>query len=203
MPIGLSNRSPLRPAPRRRLLTLAVAALVVAAPVGCGGGSPAPPASSTSTTANADRGGPGGGQRGRVRACLEAHGVTLPRRPSGAPPRGDRGGLLGGPARGNDPALRRAAAACGLQSRLGRRSPQFRTQLRKFVTCVRRHGFKLPPPSTTGKGPVFDPTKMNRSDPKLLTAARGCQALVPRRGGGGVPGGSRPGGRSPGVSGGT
>jgi len=73
------------------------------------------------------------------------------------------------------------ALHCGVSSK-----PTLNHTLGKFVTCVRRHGYNLPPPNTTGTGPVFDATKVNRNDPKLLTAARACQALILRRGGGGA-----------------
>ncbi len=70
---------------------------------------------------------------------------------------------------------------------------------------MRRHGYNLPPPNTTGTGPVFDATKVNRNDPKLLTVARACQALIPRRGGGGAGAGTGggAGGPPPGAPGGA
>lgn len=194
----------------RLLLPIAAAALLA----GCGGGTASSPSTSSTSAgglpagsaqgATGGQGALGGAQRGRFRACLQAHGVTLPQRPPGQPPQAG-GGLFGGGGRGrlNDPTFRKAAAACGLPpGRLGQRSPQFRARLGQFVACVRQHGYRLPPPNTTGNGPVFDATKVNRNDPKLLVAARACQPLIPRRGGvgGGTTGGQvgSPGATAPG-----
>jgi len=61
-------------------------------------------------------------------------------------------------------------------------NPQFRVQLTRFVACVRQHGYNLPAPNTSGRGPVFDTSRVNRRDPKFIRASQACQSLLtPRR----------------------
>ncbi len=51
------------------------------------------------------------------------------------------------------------------------------------MTCVRQHGYNLPSPNFSGKGPVF-PANI-RSNAKFQAASRACQSLlVPQRGSG-------------------
>ncbi len=53
-----------------------------------------------------------------------------------------------------------------------------------YVACVRQHGYNLPKPNFSGKGPVF-PANI-RSNPKFQTASKACQSLlIPRRPSGG------------------
>jgi hypothetical protein len=53
---------------------------------------------------------------------------------------------------------------------------------------VRRNGFALPAPNTSGRGPVFDPTKVNQRDPAFVKASAKCQQLLGAPGGGPPPG---------------
>lgn len=57
---------------------------------------------------------------------------------------------------------------------------------------MRKNGYDLPKPNTSGKGPVFDSSKINRNDPKFKAAVAKCQsdlrALRPQ----GAPGGTPP-----------
>jgi hypothetical protein len=86
-----------------------------------------------------------------------------------------------------NPKFRAAFQACGArlgfggaQRFLGRLS---RTNVAKYVTCVRQHGYNLPNPNFSGKGPIF-PTNI-RGNAKFQAASRACQnLLVPARPGG-------------------
>lgn len=182
----------------------AVAGMLVLLIAGCGG------SSSNSSTAAAGSGiasatGPGGERLGQYRACLQGHGVTFPNRPPGTRPpgAGGGGGLFGGSGgRGlrNNPKFAAAAKACGLPAggfgpRRRFQAPQVKAALNTWVACVRKHGYNLPAPNTSGNGPVFDPTKVNQRDPKFIAAARACQAdLQALRGpaGAGPPGAAGP-----------
>lgn len=162
--------------------------------------------SSTSTTASAAGGAPSSSQRTALSACLKQHGVTLPSRPAGAPPGGAPGGAPPGsggpngtgtgtngtgttPRRGffgggggfaNNPKLRAAFQACGakfgFRGGQGFRGRLSRTNITKYVTCVRQHGYNLPNPNFSGKGPIF-PANI-RNNAKFQAASRPCQSLL-------------------------
>jgi hypothetical protein len=53
-----------------------------------------------------------------------------------------------------------------------------RAAVTKYVACVRKHGFKLPSPNFSGKGPVFSSTQVDRSNPKFVAASAACQSLL-------------------------
>jgi hypothetical protein len=156
-------------------------------------------------------GGAGGNfsaQRAKLTACLKSHGVTLPSRPAGAggaPPAGGagsgggtgtgtgtgttprrRGGFFGAAGAASNPKLAAAFKACGANFG-GGRGGGFRGQLShaavtKYVTCVRQHGYNLPAPNFSGKGPIF-PANI-QSNAKFQAASKPCQSLlVPARGG--------------------
>jgi hypothetical protein len=184
------------------LLVLAAALLLSA----CGGSSKSSTSATTASRTNAG-GGPGapnGANRARfaqIRACLQKQGIKLPQRPivrgpgsgpagpppTGGPPRGGRQ-LFGG-TKFRD-ALRKCGFAPG-QGRFNRSNPAYRKSLASFVQCVRKSGFNLPDPNLSGNGPVFDPSKINRNDPKFIAASRKCQSVL-------LPG-RRPAGPPPGV----
>jgi hypothetical protein len=194
-------------APRWVLLTFAALALggVIAA---CGSSSGSTSTKGTTTTASAATGGAGGAssaRRAQLAACLKQHGVTLPARPPGAPSGGAPGDGTGtgttptttaprrgffGPGGGfaANPKLRAAFQACGAQFGFGAGGGGFRgrlsrTAITKYVTCVRQHGYDLPNPNFSGKGPVF-PANI-RNNAKFQAASRACQSLlVPKRGSG-------------------
>ncbi len=147
-------------------------------------------------------GGPGGARFSAFRQCLAQHGVTLPnrrpgsRRPgAGGPggPGGPGGGFFGGGGGGagaggglaqRNPKLAAAIQACGGFRGGGRRFRLSRTAINSYVACVRQHGYNLPNPNFSGKGPVF-PASI-RTDPKFQSASRACQSLlVPQRTGAG------------------
>ena len=166
----------------------------------------------TTTTASAAAGGSGiSSRRAALVACLKQHGVTLPARPPGAgggapgggtgttgtngtgttPRRGFFGG--GGPFAAN-PKMRAALQACGARFGFGGggrfRGTLARANVTKYVTCVRQHGYNLPNPNFSGKGPVF-PSNI-RSNAKFQAASRACQSLLvpPRPSGSGSGAGS-------------
>lgn len=195
-------------APRGALYTL-IALIVGGLLAACGSASSSSITGSATTTSAAAGSGGGGpranpARRAALVACLKQHGVTLPARPlgSGGGAAGPGGGARGGtgtgttgrtPGRGlfggggalaNDPKLRTAFRAC--RARLGfRGGGTFRGRLSRaaitrYVTCVRRHGYNLPDPNFSGKGPVF-PANI-RGNAKFQAASQACQSLlVPRR----------------------
>ncbi len=179
------------------LATLALSAVLAA----CGSSSSSSnSASASSTTSTPARAAGAGSARGAaLRACLKAHGVTLPNRRPGTnrPPGGGTpgGGLFGGGAGGGggfaaNPKLRAAFQACGARFGAGgaRRFRPSSTTVTAFVACVRRHGYNMPNPNLSGSGPVF-PSSI-RTDPKFIAAAKPCESLlVPQRPAGAPPAG--------------
>jgi hypothetical protein len=159
----------------------------------------------TSSTTSAAAGGAGGApnaaRRAALAACLKQHGVTLPARPpggSGGPPPGSsgstgtngtgttprRGFFGGGGGFAANPKLRAALQACGGRFGFGggQRFRPSRAVITQYVTCVRQHGYNLPSPNLSGKGPVF-PSNI-RGNAKFQSASRACQNLLaPPRGG--------------------
>ena len=112
-----------------------------------------------------------------------------PARPGPTTPR--RGFFGGGGAFANNPKLRAAFQACGARFGFGAGGQGFRGRLSranitKYVTCVRQHGYNLPSPNFSGKGPVF-PANI-RSNAKFQAASRACQSLLvpPRPSGSGT-----------------
>lgn len=164
--------------------------------------------SSTTASAAAAGGGASSSQRTKLAACLKQHGVTLPSRPAGAPPSGAPGsgsasgsgtgttgtgttrrrGFFGGGGFANNPKLQAAFKACGANFGFRGGGGRFtgrlsHTAVTKYVTCVRQHGYNLPNPNFSGKGPIF-PANI-QSNAKFQAASRACQSiLVPPRGGG-------------------
>jgi hypothetical protein len=181
----------------RRLAALTLTAVAAAGLLAACGSSTTASSSSSSSSATAAAGGPA--NRAKLVACLKQHGVTLPTRPpgarqgqagagsgtgpapgAGAPGTGRRRGFFGGGAFAN-PKFQAAFKACGV-TRVGRRggfarggTPQ-RAAITKFVTCVSAHGYTLPKPNFTGKGPVF-PAKIE-TNPKFISASRACQSQL-------------------------
>jgi hypothetical protein len=120
--------------------------------------------------------------------------VTLPPRPQGAPPGGGTGttgtgttgrapgrGLFGGGGGfANNPKLRAAFQACGARFGFhggqGFRGRLSRTNITKYVTCVRQHGYNLPNPNFSGKGPIFPANIRNNAE--FQAASRACQSLL-------------------------
>jgi hypothetical protein len=176
---------------RRAIHGLAVVALA-AGLAACGSSKTSSTTAAAGTNTNATgASGAFGARRAALVACLKKHGVTLPNRPPGArPPRAGggpppgtpgtrpRGGFLfGGAGRKPSAKLQAAFKACGAdfgRDRFARRPSQ--QTIQKYVTCVRQHGFNLPNPNFSGKGPVF-PTNI-RTNAKFQAASRACQSLL-------------------------
>ena len=162
-------------------------------------------------------GGANSGRRAQLVSCLKAHGVTLPARPAGSgPPPGAPGGggsgsgtgttgtgtstsprrgfFFGGGGANISPKMRAAFQACGARFGFGGGARAFRgrlshTAITNFVTCVKQHGYKLPAPNFSGKGPIF-PRNIETSA-KFQAAAKACQhLLIPPRPSGGSSGGT-------------
>lgn len=167
--------------------------------------------SGSSTTGGGSATGPNSARRAQLVSCLKAHGVTLPTRPAGSPPPGGAGGgtgtgttgtgttprrgfFGGGGARNISPKMQAAFKACGAQSGFGRGGGAFggrlsHTAITGFVTCVNQHGYKLPAPNFSGKGPIFP--RSIETNAKFQAAAKSCQhLLIPARPGGGSGGGT-------------
>jgi hypothetical protein len=176
-------------------LLLALAALLAACGSSSSGGSTSAASSAASTTASAT--GPvGRPDFARLRACLQQQGVTLPRPPAVAPgqaqppgrvvrrdfrPRGLFLSRLSSAQRARlSAAMQKCGAPFGRFRRFGPdfRSPAFRRALAAYVACVRRNGFDLPAPNTSGSGPIFDPRTVNRQDPRFIAANARCQQLL-------------------------
>jgi hypothetical protein len=210
---NMKHSRTLRPA--ALALIIAATALVLAA---CGSSSNTGSSTATSSAAAAaSTGGASSAARSKFVACLKAHGVTLPARPAGArrrPPGGHGGygggapgfffgGGGGGAGGGNgaggpgasrfaNPKFRAALQACG-----GARFPQRRftfnhAAVTKFAACVKQHGYNLPAPNFSGKGPIF-PANIARNK-QFQAAAKACASdLRPQRSGPGGAGGAPPG----------
>ena len=163
---------------------------------------------SGSSGSSAAGGATGSARRAQLVACLKSHGVTLPSRPAGSgPPPGAPGAggggtgtstaprrnffFGGGGARNISPKMQAAFKACGAQFGFrggaggGFRGRLSRTNITKYVTCVRQHGYNLPNPNFSGKGPIF-PANI-QSNAKFQAASKACQnLLVPPRPSGGT-----------------
>lgn len=178
-----------------RTSTLAAAAVLAGGLLaGCGSSSSSsssaagPGGGGSSVASGPGNGGPGTtASRASFRACLQAHGVTLPARPSGSRRRAGGyggGGLFGGGGGGGggfgrlraNPKLAAAFQACG-----GGRFPRRRfgvpthAAIQRFVTCVRRHGYDMPAPNFSG-GPIF-PSSI-RTNAKFQAASRVCASTL-------------------------
>jgi hypothetical protein len=191
------------------LVVLASGVLVAACGSSGGSGTTTGTTATTASASAAGAGGPNSARRAGLIACLKQHGVTLPARPpgsggpgSGAPGSGGSGGtggaggtgtgttprrgfFFGGGGPAANPKLRAAFQACGAKFGFGAggrfRARLSHTVIAKYVACVRQHGYNLPNPNFSGKGPVF-PANI-RSNAKFQAASRACQnLLVPPRG---------------------
>jgi hypothetical protein len=104
---------------------------------------------------------------------------------------GPQGGVFIGPQGGSGPRqmpenVRKAFQACGIQppspqtagGRPNVDSSTFRQSVSSYVACIRQNGYDMPDPNLSGKGPVFDESKVNRDDPKFQSASQKCQQLL-------------------------
>lgn len=195
------------PRTRRPAAVAILAALVAMCLAACGSSSTTH--TSTSAAASGAASSSASAARTKLVACLKAHGVTLPSRPGGPrrPPNGGQGrppgggyffggGGAGRSGRGRfaaNPKLQAAFKACGgTHAFPGRRRFQIsHATITKFVACVKQHGYNLPAPNFSGKGPVF-PAKIAKNA-TFQKASRSCASLL-RPSGAPAPGGAPPGG---------
>jgi hypothetical protein len=176
-------------ASRVRVRTTAVLGAVALAAVaaGCGGGGSSGSAAAASTTTGTTTtappgGGPDAAAFGAYRACLSAHGVTLPARP-----RGGQGGTPPAPGRGPQRRFgqltakqRQAMTACQSKrpaGRFGGGSASGRLQnpaLAKYTACLKSHGV------------TFGSTTPSSS--RFAKAQVACKSLLPTNTGGSASG---------------
>jgi hypothetical protein len=196
------------------LVTLAAGGLLAAcgsASSGSGSATSTTTASASAAGSSTSASGTASARRGQLAACLKAHGVTLPARPAGAPPAGGSssgGGSAGGGGTGTGttprrgfffgcgaggrnitPKMRAAFQACGARFGGGGggafRGRISHAAITSFVTCVKQHGYNLPAPNFSGKGPVFP--RSAETNAKFQAAAKSCQhLLIPPRASGGT-----------------
>jgi len=200
-----------------RLAMLAGTVLVVAlALAACGSSSNTSSSSGAAAASSSSSSGAGSAaNRTKFVSCLKAHGVTLPSRPAGAhrpsgggeggappggggaPPSGGGGfggggGFFGGGggarSRFNNPKFQAAIKACGGGQFQRRRFTPNKAAITKFVACVKQHGYNLPTPNFSGKGPIF-PANIEK-DKKFQTASRACASTLRPQGAPGAPGGA-------------
>jgi hypothetical protein len=183
---------------KRTLLPLLAVLALAGLLVGCGSSS----SSSSSTAGASASGGSGTGTAARAKlvSCLKAHGVTLPSRAGAGnrPPGGGAPGFFGGAGGGapgaggpaGNPKFQAAIKACGGGFPRRRLSgTALRAAIQSFVTCVGKHGYKLPAPNLSGKGSVF-PANI-ATNAKFRAASRPCVSLL--RPGGAAGGSGAPG----------
>jgi len=169
-------------------MTIALVALVASLCLAACGSSSSASSSSTTTTASTSS------ARSKLAACLKAHGVTLPSRPggfhgggTGTTPNG--GGFFGGGggAGGAGGSFRNSKFAtafkdCGADFGFrggagGHFGAHFSTAtLDSFVACVKKNGYTLPAPNTSGKGPIF-PASIEKNA-KFQAAAKSCESIL-------------------------
>ena len=106
--------------------------------------------------------------------CLASTITTMASgRPTGGNP--PRRGFFGGAA--NSSKFRAAFKACGANfPARGRFRAPNRQAIQKYVACVRSHGYKLPNPNFSGKGPIF-PSNI-RPNKQFRSASKACQSLL-------------------------
>jgi hypothetical protein len=123
-----------------------------------------------------------------IRECLQKDGIVLPKRTPGGRPSG-KGFLPGGAPQlpqGVSPQRYQAAIRkCGGLARPIRpgagarlKSPAFKHALANFAACLRRHGIRVPPPNTSGRGPVFDTSGIDTAGAKFKAGREKCAGIL-------------------------
>jgi hypothetical protein len=115
-----------------------------------------------------------------LRRCLAAHGVVPAAQGGvhGARYQAALRSCLPAPSRVCPSGCTPASAPPKARGRLG--TPGYRSALEAFAECVRRHGVPLPPPNTTGRGPVFSARGVDIHSGRFRPAIAGCRGLLPR-----------------------
>jgi hypothetical protein len=135
-------------------------------------------ASGTTTTPGAR-----GSRFAAMRECLQKDGITLPPRRPGTGAGGFFGGGEGGPqlpAGVTRTQFREALKKCdGGAFRGGhffRDNARSRQVFAKFAACMRQNGVALPPPNTSGNGPIFDTKGIDTTSPQFKAAETKCRS---------------------------
>jgi hypothetical protein len=55
------------------------------------------------------------------------------------------------------------------------RNPAYRAALAKFATCMRENGVNVPPPNTSGNGPIFDTRGIDTASAEFRAARAKCR----------------------------
>jgi hypothetical protein len=216
----MSNTNSNRRRPTGPALGLILALLLASLGLAACGGSSSTTATSANASATAPRGagatGPGGARFRALRECLQKNGITLPKRtpgqrsPGGGPGR-FLGGGVGGPQLPSGVTRAQYEAAikkCGGGAFANRgarlKNPAYLAALTKFAACLRENGVDVPPPNTSGNGPIFSTKGINTASAQFQTAQTKCRGDLAgafrRRpeagatGAAGAPGGAPPGG---------
>ncbi len=143
-----------------------------------------------------------------TQACLKEHGLSLPAHRGGHAPGGGPGFLFpreGAPPAGTasehgaPPSfaagsaqrakLAKALKACGVKFPVNHSgasrfrppntsSAAFRKQVTEYVACIRKHGYDMPEPNFSGKGPVFSSSEVNRESATYRSASAACSSLL-------------------------
>jgi hypothetical protein len=164
-------------------------------------GSSATSSTSTNTTATgtsaSSKGAQGAGSSRitALRSCLAKQGITLPTSTGHRPGIGT-GGPAGRPRPGGGFKLPNGVSRTQFQEALkkcgganfrggGRfNSATSKAALAKYVACMRENGVNLPPPNTSGSGPVFNTKGINTTSSTFTTATTKCLSDLPHRRGG-------------------
>ncbi len=210
-----------RPRPRRRLRPLLAAlmiALVAIALAACGssGGSSSGSTSSTNSASTTKAGGPSASRFASLRTCLQKEGITLPSRPTGSTGStggsngatgggfpGARGGGFKLPAGVSQAKFQEALKKCGggFLHRRNFNSATAKAAFTKYSQCMRENGVNLPAPNTSGKGPVFNTSGLDRTSATFKNAEKKCQSDLPAFFGRGRPAAGASGGPPAGAGG--
>lgn len=180
----------------RAILSATAVMAISAGLMACGGSS----GSGGGDQTNAVAFGPGAQMSASDRECLQRHGLNFrmpgsgnaPAPPAGASGTSTTGGpVVVGPGGRSGPSqlpenVRKAFQACGVNppsfSSGGPppnvNSSAYRASVNRYVACVKQNGYDLPAPNLSGKGPIFDESKVNRDDPKFQAASRRCEQLL-------------------------
>jgi hypothetical protein len=105
-----------------------------------------------------------------LRECLAKQGVKLPQGSVGAT-------LPAGVSRAQFEAAFKncRGGRAGLLARgTSGYSAAFKKELANFAACMRQNGVNMPAPNTSGKGPVFDTSRLDTTSPAFRAATQKC-----------------------------
>lgn len=167
-------------------------ALFALALAGCGGSSTSSTSTASTTKASNSAAAAGAPFAGKVSpkviSCLKEQGAELPSAPQGGQPSQGAPPPGGPPSGANRGKLQEAFKRCGVQMPAGGpgKTPNpaaYKSSIQAYVACVRKHGYAMPEPNLSGKGPVFNSSAVNQNDPKFKAASEKCQSSLRPQGG--------------------